>query len=119
MAFHLQCSVDQIDLGMWNKIIGRQVIKGDIKGAFHSYPVLLKAVSYPQIGLAIHAQIAKTPIGTHMLVQTSLLNIYSSFNRMNDAHIVFNSMQVMDIIAWNSMMDTYIVGSSSINDTEI
>lgn len=102
MFLYFQCfipiSIYQIDLITWNKIIKRQVIEGNTKGAFLTYqqmqqtgiftpdnftfPVLLKAasnLSNPRLGLALHAQIAKTPFDNHMLVQTSLLNMYSSF----------------------------------------
>ncbi|XP_071712868.1 pentatricopeptide repeat-containing protein At3g29230-like [Rutidosis leptorrhynchoides] len=122
MALHLQCSVDPIDLKTWNKIIKKQVIDGDTKSAFHSYqqlqqsftpdnftyPVLLKAVSCPRIGLALHAQIAKSPFHNHMLVQTCLLNMYSSIKSIHDARKVFESMQVKDTVAWNSMLDAYV-----------
>ncbi|KAL8231676.1 hypothetical protein R6Q57_001454 [Mikania cordata] len=130
MAFHLQCSVppspfDQIDLKTWNKIIKRQAIEGNTKGAFQSYqqmqesftpdnftyPMLLKAVSNlfdRRLGLALHAQIAKTPFRNHMLVQTSLLNMYSFAKEIDDARKVFDEMQVKDIVAWNSMLDAYV-----------
>nr|XP_043615759.1 pentatricopeptide repeat-containing protein At2g44880-like [Erigeron canadensis] len=138
MAIHLQCSVscsaDQVDLKTWNKIIKRQVTEGNIKSAFQSYqqmrqkftpdnftyPVLLKAVSnlsYHRIGLALHGQIAKTQFENHMLVQTSLLNMYSSVKRIKDARRVFDSMEVKDIVAWNSMLDACI--SSGILDVAI
>lgn len=128
---HLQSSVppspDQIDLRTWNKIIKRQVIEGNTKGAFLTYqqmqqtgiftpdnftfPVLLKAasnLSNPRLGLALHAQIAKTPFDNHMLVQTSLLNMYSSIQRTDEARKVFDSMESKDTVAWNSMLDAYV-----------
>ncbi|KAI3725895.1 hypothetical protein L1987_65691 [Smallanthus sonchifolius] len=129
MALHLQCSVppslDQIDLKTWNKIIKKQVVEGNTKGAFHSYqqmqqsltpdnftyPVLLKSVSnlsHRRVGLALHGQIAKTPFHNHMLVQTSLLNMYSSVKQLYEARKVFDSMQVKDTVAWNSMLDAYV-----------
>ncbi|KAK1432640.1 hypothetical protein QVD17_09538 [Tagetes erecta] len=129
MAHHLQCSVqpslDQIDLKTWNKIIKRQVVEGNTKGAFHSYqqmqqsftpdnftyPVLLKSVSnrsHRRIGLALHGQIAKTPFHNHLLVQTSLLNMYSSVEKLLEARKVFDNMQVKDTVAWNSMLDAYV-----------
>ncbi|KAI3784588.1 hypothetical protein L1987_43690 [Smallanthus sonchifolius] len=129
MALHLQCSVppshDQIDLKTWNKIIKKQVVEGNTKGAFHSYqqmqqsftpdnftyPVLLKSVSnlsHRRIGLALHGQIAKTPFHNHMLVQTSLLNMYSSVKQLYEVRKVFDSMQVKDTVAWNSMLDAYV-----------
>ncbi|KAJ0753454.1 putative tetratricopeptide-like helical domain superfamily [Helianthus annuus] len=130
MAHHLlQSSVppspNQIDLKTWNKIIKRQVVQGNTKGAFHSYqqmqqshtpdnftyPVLLKAVSnhsYRHIALTLHAQIAKTPFHNHMLVQTSLLNMYSSLKQIHEARKVFDCMQVKDTVAWNSMLDAYV-----------
>ncbi|KAD4586548.1 hypothetical protein E3N88_24149 [Mikania micrantha] len=139
MAFQLQCSVppfpfDQIDLKTWNKIIKRQAIEGNTKGAFQSYqqmqesftpdnftyPVLLKAVSNlsdRRLGLALHAQIAKTPFRNHMLVQTSLLNMYSFAKEIVDARKVFDEMQVKDIVALNSMLDAYV--SSGNMDTAI
>ncbi|KAK9067402.1 hypothetical protein SSX86_014730 [Deinandra increscens subsp. villosa] len=128
MALHLQCScsvplpADHIDLKTWNKIIKRQAAQGNTKEAFHSYlqmqqtftpdnftfPVLLKTVSDLRIGLALHCQIAKTPFRNHMLVQTSLLNMYSSVKQIHESRKVFDSMQVKDTIAWNSMLDAYV-----------
>ncbi|XP_076898761.1 pentatricopeptide repeat-containing protein At3g29230-like [Bidens hawaiensis] len=126
MALYLQCSVppSSLDLKTWNKIIKKQVAEGNTKEAFHSYqqmqqsfipdnftyPVLLKAVSNHsnlQTGLTLHGQIAKTPFHSHMLVQTSLLNMYASVNKLHEARKVFDNMQMKDIIAWNSMLDAY------------
>ncbi|KAI3669463.1 hypothetical protein L6452_40699 [Arctium lappa] len=125
MALHLQCSV--LDQRTWNKIIKKQMVEGNTKEAFltyrrmqetgtavpdnFTYPVLLKAVSnlsYGRIGLALHAQIAKTGFDNHLLVQTSLLNMYSSVRRIDEARKVFDSMQDRDVVAWNSMLDAYV-----------
>ncbi|KVH92284.1 Pentatricopeptide repeat-containing protein [Cynara cardunculus var. scolymus] len=125
MALHLQCSV--LDQRAWNKIIKKQVVEGNTKEAFLTYrcmqetgtvvpdnftfPVLLKAVSnlsYGRIGLALHAQIVKTGFDNHLLVQTSLLNMYSSVQRIDEARKVFDGMQDKDLVAWNSMLDAYV-----------
>nr|GEV18446.1 hypothetical protein [Tanacetum cinerariifolium] len=125
MALQLQCSVSPSNEQTWNKIIKRQVYEGKSIEAFRSYqrmqqtftpdnftyPVLLKAVSnhsYPRIGLALHAQITKSLYDNHMLVQTSLLNMYSSYQKIDEARKVFDSMQVKDTVAWNSMLDAYV-----------
>ncbi|XP_024978438.1 pentatricopeptide repeat-containing protein At2g44880-like [Cynara cardunculus var. scolymus] len=76
-----------------------------------TFPVLLKAVSnlsYGRIGLALHAQIVKTGFDNHLLVQTSLLNMYSSVQRIDEARKVFDGMQDKDLVAWNSMLDAYV-----------
>uniref|UniRef100_A0A2P2IKK8 Pentatricopeptide repeat-containing protein n=1 Tax=Rhizophora mucronata TaxID=61149 RepID=A0A2P2IKK8_RHIMU len=110
----------------WNQIIKKQMQMGDAKGAMltyvnmqmlvglcadnYTYPILLKAAgtcSCPRIGFALHAQTIKTGFVRHAFVQNALLNMYSTFHRINDASKVFDMVPVKDVVSWNSMLNAY------------
>lgn len=112
----------------WNKIIKKQVLSGNPKRAIltfkhmhecttqlsadnFTYPLLLKAVSalsLPTLGSALHAQILKSGFHAHPFVQTSLLNMYSSFQSIGESRKVFDQIFDKDVVAWNSMLAAYV-----------
>ncbi|GMN40261.1 hypothetical protein TIFTF001_009481 [Ficus carica] len=113
------------DQQSWNKLIKKQVLKGNAWQAIQSYvdmqesglsadnftfPILLKAVggsSYFCLGLELHGQTIKTGFADHAYVQTALVKMYSSFGRIDDARKMFDKMPRKDSVAWNSMLDAY------------
>lgn len=110
----------------WNKIIKKQALDGNPEHALLSYkcmqedgvfadnftyPILLKSVtilSKLRVGLTLHGQTIKSGFSNHPFVGTALLNMYSSFGYIDDAHKVFDNMFVKDVIAWNSVLDAYV-----------
>ncbi|KAJ7966281.1 putative Pentatricopeptide repeat-containing protein [Quillaja saponaria] len=109
----------------WNRIIKKQLQKGDAEHTIltyikmqeigcradnYTFPFLFKAagiLSSSCIGYALHGQTIKTGFNNHIFVQTAILNMYASFERVDIAHKVFDIMHVKDMVAWNSMLDAY------------
>lgn len=113
------------DQPSWNKLVKKQVLEGNAGQAIQSYirmqelgfsadnytfPILLKAVgsaSYPCTGFVLHGQTIKTGYCNHVYVQTALLDMYASFQLIDDARRLFEKMPVKDLVAWNSMLDAH------------
>ncbi|XP_030488619.1 pentatricopeptide repeat-containing protein At3g29230 [Cannabis sativa] len=109
----------------WNKLIKRQVAKGNPWQAIRSYthmqklglfpdnftfPILLKAaatVSHAPFVFGLHAQAIKAGYSHHAFVQTALLNAYFTVGLVEDARNVFDKLSQRDLVAWNSMIDGY------------
>ncbi|KAL2897633.1 hypothetical protein RDABS01_039416 [Bienertia sinuspersici] len=84
------------------------------EGGFHpdnfTYPLLFDAAgrhSSVDLGYVLHGQAIISGYCDHLFVQTSLLNMYSSFKDIQHAYKVFDNMPVKDTVAWNSMLDSY------------
>ncbi|KAL5558242.1 hypothetical protein UlMin_034453 [Ulmus minor] len=113
------------DQPSWNKLIKKQVLKGNTNQAIQSYinmqklgfyadnftfPILLKAVgraSFLCTGLQLHGQTLKTGFYDHVYVQTAVLNMYASLGLIEVAHKVFDKIPVKDLVVWNSILDAY------------
>ncbi|KAJ8775392.1 hypothetical protein K2173_023157 [Erythroxylum novogranatense] len=109
----------------WNESIKKRIHVGDPEGAIltylnmqllgivadnYTYPLLLKAAgtcSTSCVGFALHAHTLKTGFAAHAFVQTALMNMYGTFNRVADACKVFDTMPKKDVVAWNSMLDAF------------
>ncbi|XP_074288280.1 pentatricopeptide repeat-containing protein At3g29230-like [Silene latifolia] len=128
MAFptiSITCCSRFLDLKSWNKAIKRHIQEGNVnqglsefvsmqgKGFYpdnFTFPILVNAASRRSLiclGCTLHGQAIKSGYSSDLYVQTSLLNMYSSFQDVSSAHKVFKNMQVKDVTAWNSMLDTY------------
>ena len=59
------------------------------------------------IGRRIHAHIIKTQSKLDIILQTSLLNMYSKCGSIDDARSIFDNMESKDIISWNAMISGY------------
>ncbi|KAJ4968746.1 hypothetical protein NE237_015447 [Protea cynaroides] len=56
------------------------------------------------LGQGIHAYIEKTHIGTHVVIGTSLMNMYAKTGETQSALQIFNGLEKKDVTAWTSMI---------------
>ncbi|OVA16393.1 Pentatricopeptide repeat [Macleaya cordata] len=68
-----------------------------------------------KLGLSIHAFLIKLGSQNEAFQGNNLINLYSKFNRLNDAQRVFEEMPVRNTITWTSLMNGY---SQNNNDFE-
>ncbi|XP_010525519.1 PREDICTED: pentatricopeptide repeat-containing protein At2g40720 [Tarenaya hassleriana] len=60
-----------------------------------------------EYGKSIHAELVKRPIQSKATVESALLTMYSKSGRDNDASLVFNSMEVKDLVAWGALISGF------------
>ncbi|XP_010904623.1 pentatricopeptide repeat-containing protein At2g29760, chloroplastic [Elaeis guineensis] len=113
------------DLRQWNRVIKLRLSEGNameaiiryteaqelgVIGDNFTFPLLFKAASNLSsllAGSTLHGQAMKSGYSHHAFVQTSLINMYSSFGFVDQARQVFDGMSQKDIVAWNSILDAY------------
>lgn len=58
-------------------------------------------------GQIVHSMVVKNGYESNLYVGNSLINMYSLFNQMKDAHNVFDEMLVRDVFSWTSLVCGY------------
>nr|GMD59453.1 pentatricopeptide repeat-containing protein ELI1, chloroplastic [Ipomoea batatas] len=58
-------------------------------------------------GQWVHTYVKNNRIPVNLRVGTALIDMYSKCGSLEDARIVFNQMNVKDVVAWNSMIVGY------------
>ncbi|KAJ4953226.1 hypothetical protein NE237_030058 [Protea cynaroides] len=56
----------------------------------------------------VHAQIIKRGFSAHIVVSTSLLNMYSKLGKIEDSVLMFNTMVEHNQVSWNAMISGFI-----------
>ncbi|XP_051135966.1 pentatricopeptide repeat-containing protein At1g15510, chloroplastic [Andrographis paniculata] len=59
------------------------------------------------LGRAIHGYVAKMEYGADEAVSNSLIQMYTSFGRWDEAEKVFAKVECKDVVAWTSMISGY------------
>ncbi|XP_020243767.1 pentatricopeptide repeat-containing protein At2g36980, mitochondrial-like isoform X1 [Asparagus officinalis] len=62
---------------------------------------ILAVIGY---GKMIHSSIIKSGFGSFVYVENGLLNMYAKCGDIEDANIVFNGIQLKDVVSWNMMI---------------
>ena len=78
-----------------------------IKPNAQLYVCLLKHCKDITIGKYIHSHIIQTQIELNVILETTLLNMYSKCGSMNEAQSIFDTMQSKNIVSWNAMIAGY------------
>ena len=117
------------DLVSWNALISGYVAVGDGRSSlacFLNMQVLgmkpdrfsmigsVNACSiecFLQTGKEIHSQILKCGFELDVMVQTSLLDMYSKCGRVDYAERLFSEILPRNIVAWNAMIGGYVLNS--------
>ncbi|XP_072967122.1 pentatricopeptide repeat-containing protein At1g06143 [Typha angustifolia] len=86
------------------------MLKSSVSPTSFTFSYLIKAcsqVSALGLGEAIHGQIRKTGFGSQLVVQTGLVDFYSTLDKIMDARRVFDEMLERDVVAWTVMLFTH------------
>ncbi|KAL2519888.1 Pentatricopeptide repeat-containing protein [Forsythia ovata] len=57
-----------------------------------------------ELGRQLHAHVIKMEFGSNLIAQNALIAMHAKFGRINEAHIVFSSIKLKDLISWSSMI---------------
>ncbi|EXB24037.1 hypothetical protein L484_006069 [Morus notabilis] len=117
------------DLVSWNSLVGAYVAVGDGRNslaclldmqAFGMTPdrvsmiSALKACSiecFIRSGKEVHCQVLKCGFELDLMVQTSLLDMYSKCGRVDYAERLFREISQKTIVVWNAMMGGFVLNS--------
>ncbi|XP_042489640.1 pentatricopeptide repeat-containing protein At2g27610-like [Macadamia integrifolia] len=61
-----------------------------------------------ELGEMVHAQIIKRGFCAHIVVSTSLLNMYSKLGKIEDSVLMFNTMGEHNQVSWNAIISGFI-----------
>lgn len=110
------------DLVSWNSMItgyfhhglvreALSVFHGMVKDGFTpdevSLSSILKGVSSVRIGGQIHAWILRRGLNGSLIVNNSLISLYSSQGKMEQARWLFRHMPRKDVTSWNSIISAH------------
>ncbi|KAI3723475.1 hypothetical protein L2E82_35080 [Cichorium intybus] len=83
-----------------------QMLRAQISPSSYTFPSIIKScalILQLRIGEAINGQIWKFGFKSHVYIQTSLIDFYSSFGKIFESRQVFDEMVQRDPYAWTSM----------------
>nr|XP_043619096.1 putative pentatricopeptide repeat-containing protein At5g52630 [Erigeron canadensis] len=73
----------------------------------YTFPSVLTVcgeISGYRFGMQVHGCIVKGGFGANVFVESALVDMYAKCGCLDDARIVLESMEVNDIVSWNSMI---------------
>ncbi|KAI4303581.1 hypothetical protein MLD38_039190 [Melastoma candidum] len=57
---------------------------------------------------SMHGFVIKRGLGTDKYVQNALIDMYARMGKMEISRVIFDSMEVRDVVSWNTMITGYI-----------
>ncbi|XP_021837657.2 pentatricopeptide repeat-containing protein At4g04370 [Spinacia oleracea] len=77
----------------------------------HTYPCLFKACTFLNkfsFGILLHQRIIIHGYSSDSYISSSLINFYSKFGRVKNAHNVFDLMPERNVVPWTSLIGCYM-----------
>ncbi|KAG6785471.1 hypothetical protein POTOM_011204 [Populus tomentosa] len=84
-----------------------QMLRANVSPTSYTFPSLIKAcglVSQLRFAEAVHGHVWRNGFDSHVFVQTSLVDLYSSMGRIEESVRVFDEMPERDVFAWTTMI---------------
>ncbi|KAK9118117.1 hypothetical protein Scep_016210 [Stephania cephalantha] len=126
------CLLDEYnsDAITWNKTMSKHISAGNDWEALEcfgemrsmnaeydnvTFIVVLSAImgtSMLDTGMQIHGMIVKIGFDSDTSVANNLINMYAKIGLLDYAQMVFDDMEEIDLISWNSMISSYARGGS-------
>ncbi|KAK9063416.1 hypothetical protein SSX86_017286 [Deinandra increscens subsp. villosa] len=85
--------------------------EGNVVPDKHSFPFVLKACAYLfaiSEGKQLHAHIFKLGLDSDVYINNSLIHLYGSCGRLEDARQVFDEMPERSVVSWNVMIESLV-----------
>ncbi|KAJ7570437.1 hypothetical protein O6H91_01G119900 [Diphasiastrum complanatum] len=118
--------IPTIDVASWNAMMAGFVKCGQAKKALKLFKQMCLEQVKPDIitfvsvlnscaslaaleeGRAIHAQVIESGCESDAMVRSALIDMYAKCGKIEQAHIVFNSMPTQDVVSWNAMIAGFV-----------
>ncbi|KAL2939711.1 hypothetical protein RDABS01_033869 [Bienertia sinuspersici] len=125
------------DVFLWNMMIQGYSKQGNFEGALscfiemkradfpvneYTFPFVLKAcggAKEMKAGSVIHGHIVKSGLNSDVFIGNALVNLYGKCQEISLSRVVFDEMQVKDIVSWNSMISAYVVNDLHIEALQL
>ncbi|KAK4476495.1 hypothetical protein RD792_015649 [Penstemon davidsonii] len=122
VVFDGMCKRDRIS---WNAIISGYFENGECLEGLRLFFLMRECCFHPDLrtmtsvisacevvgeeslGRAVHGYVAKMEYGADESVHNSLIQMYSSFGKWEDAEKVFDRIECKDVVSWTSMISGY------------
>ncbi|KAG9439206.1 hypothetical protein H6P81_019371 [Aristolochia fimbriata] len=89
----------------------REMLTSCVLPTSFTFSSLIKAcaqVPAVEFGEALHGRTLKSGFGSHLFLQTGLIDFYISCNKAAECQNVFDEMPERDSVAWSTMISAYI-----------
>ncbi|KAK7351313.1 hypothetical protein VNO77_10663 [Canavalia gladiata] len=114
------------DLVTWNAILAAYADAKKTRDGFHLFRLLRQSVvlttrhtlapvfkmcllsASPFASETLHGYAVKIGLEWDVFVAGALVNIYTKFQRIREARVLFDGMPVRDLVLWNVMMKAYV-----------
>ncbi|KAK1265954.1 Pentatricopeptide repeat-containing protein [Acorus gramineus] len=85
--------------------------RSHVEPTSYTFPSLIKACALASaigFGESVHGRTYKGGFGSHVFVQASLIDLYSSSGKIEESKRVFDEMRERDAFSWTAMISAYV-----------
>ncbi|KAL8465369.1 hypothetical protein ACS0TY_034753 [Phlomoides rotata] len=86
------------------------MLRNGVRPSSYTLPPVIKSckvLSVVGFGECVHGQVLRNGLGSHIHVQTALVDFYSSLSRVVESRKVFDEMTERDGFAWSTMVSAH------------
>ncbi|KAL8529022.1 hypothetical protein ACS0TY_006475 [Phlomoides rotata] len=86
------------------------MLRNGVRPSSYTLPPVIKSckvLSVVGFGECVHGQVLRNGLGSHIHVQTALVDFYSSLSRVVESRKVFDEMPERDGFAWSTMVSAH------------
>ncbi|WOL08843.1 hypothetical protein Cni_G17596 [Canna indica] len=87
-----------------------------------TFVIVLSAVTsghHYEVGEQFHAMVKKLGLCSDVSVSNSLMNMYAKMSSLDYANLVFEEMEVLDLVSWNTMISSFAQNSLGAESVEL